>query len=124
MSGAIKRVLLVILPDIVAVAAIVLFCIYYWHLLPLSDDTRNTVANMAVELAGAWTSIRILNWLVDLRLRDDAYRRLIIQFLGSFHDHLAKLPPGYRKQDLRTLRFELQEFRRRTGHQQQHLDSN
>ena len=79
---------------------------------------------MAVELAGAWISIRIINWLVDLRLRDDAYRRLIIQFLGSFHDHLAKLPPGYRKQDLRTLRFELQEFRRRTGHQQQHLDSN
>jgi hypothetical protein len=55
-------------------------------------------------------------------LRGDAYRRLIIQFLGDFHDHLAKLPPGYRKHDLRGLRFELQEFKRRTGHQRQHLD--
>jgi len=118
-----KRALLVILPDSVAVAAIVLFCIYHWHLLPLSDAAQHTVANLASALAGAWISIRIINWLVDLRLRGDADRRLIIQFLGDFHDHLAKLPPGYRKYDLRSLRFELQEFRRRTGRQRQHLDS-
>ena len=117
-----KRTLLMILPETVAVAAFVLFSIYHWHLLALSDVAQHTVANMASALAGAWISIRIINWLVDLRLRGDAYRRLIIQFLGDFHDHLAKLPPGYRKHDLRGLRFELQEFRRRTGHQRQHLD--
>jgi hypothetical protein len=118
-----KRTLLVFLPEIVAVAAFILFSIYHWHLLPLSDAAQNTVANLASALAGAWISIRILNWLVDLRLRGDAYQRLIIQFLGDFHDHLAKLPPGYRKHDLRGLRFELQEFRRRTGRQRQHFDS-
>jgi hypothetical protein len=118
-----KRTLVMILPEIVAVAAIVLFSIYHWHLLPLSEAAQHTVANLAAALAGAWISIRILNWLVDLRLRDDAYRRLILQFLGDFHDHLATLPPGYRKPDLRGLRFELQEFRRRTGHQRQHFNS-
>jgi len=118
-----KRILLMILPEIVAVAALVLFSVNHWHLLPLSDAAQNTFANLAAALAGAWISIRIINWLVDLRLRGDADRRLILQFLGDFHDHLAKLPPGYRKPDLRALRFELQEFRRRTGRQGQHLDN-
>src|SRR4030095_16363261 len=103
-----KRLLLMFFPEIVAVAALVLFSVYHWHLLQLSDAAQNTVANLAAALAGAWISIRIINWLVDRRLRSDAYRRLIIQFLGDFHDHLTKLPPGYRKPDLRALRFELQ----------------
>jgi len=117
-----KRTLLMMLPDSVAVAAIGLFSIYHWQLLPLSDAAQHTVATLAAALAGAWLSIRMITWLVALRLRGEADRRLILQFLGDFHDHLANLPPGYRKYDLRSLRFELQEFRRRTGRQRQHVD--
>ena len=67
-----KRTLLMMLPDSVAVAAIGLFSIYHWQLLPLSDAAQHTVATLAAALAGAWLSIRMITWLVDLRLRGDA----------------------------------------------------